>query len=431
MEEISLKELIEVLLKRKTIIITITIISILTSGVLSFFVLEPVYESKAVIMVSDFAARVETPEAEDVGVENILAGLSQFPVLTMETYKQQASSPEVLLAVIEELDLEEEYNVRTLANIISINTIKDTNLISVVVQHNDPEKASEIANVFANKFIVFVSEKTKERSTVASQYIEEQKLIEKQKLDDALIELKDFLAQPEGTSEISKELSAKLGLLTSFKTQIVQNRLSLEVLTKALQETKNQLRETPQKFTTTRSILEDSLLADVIRESTGKTSQEIAPIQMEAEEMNPIYIELTSRIANISISIVETKTRIDNIDRAINDTQAEIETLQAQLAEKQHEERIINQRVSIAQGIHDSFNRKHEELRVAESAQIGKDSMLVMSRAISGDAPVAPRKALNVAIAAVLGLMMGVFIAFFVEYWKIEGIKVAGENTNG
>ena len=419
MEEISLKELIEVLLKRKTIIIAITIVSILTSGVFSFFVLEPVYESKAVIMVSDFAARVETPEAEDVGVENILAGLSQFPVLTMETYKQQASSPEVLLAVIEELDLEEEYNVRTLANIISINTIKDTNLISVVVQHNDPEKASEIANVFANKFIVFVSEKTKERSTVASQYIEEQKLIEKQKLDDALIELKDFLAQPEGTSEISKELSAKLGLLTSFKTQIVQNRLSLEVLTKALQETKNQLRETPQKFTTTRSILEDSLLADVIRESTGKTSQEIAPIQMEAEEMNSIYIELTSRIANISISIVETKTRIDNIDRAINDTQAEIETLQAQLAEKQHEERIINQRVSIAQGIHDSFNRKHEELRVAESAQIGKDSMLVMSRAISGDAPVAPRKALNVAIAAVLGLMMGVFIAFFVEYWKI------------
>ena len=431
MEEISLKELIEVLLKRKTIIFTITIISILTSGVLSFFVLEPVYESKAVIMVSDFAARVETPEAEDVGVENILAGLSQFPVLTMETYKQQASSPEVLLAVIEELDLEEEYNVRTLANIISINTIKDTNLISVVVQHNDPEKASEIANVFANKFIVFVSEKTKERSTVASQYIEEQKLIEKQKLDDALIELKDFLAQPEGTSEISKELSAKLGLLTSFKTQIVQNRLSLEVLTKALQETKNQLRETPQKFTTTRSILEDSLLADVIRESTGKTSQEIAPIQMEAEEMNSIYIGLTSRIANSSISIVETKTRIDNIDRAINDTQAEIETLQAQLAEKQHEERIINQRVSIAQGIHDSFNRKHEELRVAESAQIGKDSMLVMSRAISGDAPVAPRKALNVAIAAVLGLMMGVFIAFFVEYWKTEGIKVAGENTNG
>ncbi|MBN4062956.1 MAG: hypothetical protein COA82_12450 [Alkaliphilus sp.] len=431
MEEISLKELIEVLLKRKTIIIAITIVAILTSGIFSFFVLDPVFESKAVIMVSDFAVRLETPVIEDVGIENILAGLSQFPVLTMETYKQQASSPEVLLAVIEELNLEEEYNVRELASIISINTIKDTNLISVEVKHNSPEKASQIANVFSDKFIVFVSEKTKERSTVASQYIEEQKLIEKQKLDSALLDLKKFLSQPEGTSEISKELSAKLGLLTRFKTQVVENELTLEVLTKSLQETKNQLKETPQKFTTTRSILEDTLLADVIRESTGKASQEIAPIQMEAEEMNSIYISLTSRIANSNISIVEVKTRIINLGRAINETQAEIEVLQAQLAEKQHEERIINQRVSIAQGIHDSFNRKHEELRVAESAQIGKDSMLVMSRAIPGDVPVAPRKALNVAIAAVLGLMMGVFIAFFVEYWKTEGIKIAGENTNG
>ncbi|MGV8145860.1 MAG: GumC family protein [Alkaliphilus sp.] len=431
MEEISLKELIEVLLKRKALIIAITVIAIFASGVLSFFVLDPMYESKAVIMVSDFAIRLEAPRLEDDGIENILAGLSQFPVLTMETYKQQAASPEVLLAVIEELNLEEEYNVRTLANIISISTIKDTNLISVEVKHNSPEKASQIANVFADKFIAFVSEKTKERSTVASQYIEEQKLIEKQKLDDALIELKEFLAQPDGTSEISKELNAKLGLLTSFKTQIVQNRLTLEVLTKSLQETKNQLKNTPQKFVTTRSILEDTLLADVIRESTGQVSQEIAPIQMETEEMNSIYISLTSRIANDNISIAGMKTRIANLSKAINDTQEEIETLQAKLAEKQHEERIINQRVSISQGIHDSFNRKHEELRVAESAQIGKDSMLVMSRAIPGDVPVAPRKALNVAIAAVLGVMMGVFIAFFVEYWKTEGIKITGENTNG
>lgn len=50
-EEINLRDYVEVLLRGKWVIAIITLIAILTSAFVSFFVLEPVYEAKATIMV--------------------------------------------------------------------------------------------------------------------------------------------------------------------------------------------------------------------------------------------------------------------------------------------------------------------------------------------------------------------------------------------
>ncbi|MGB3978485.1 MAG: GNVR domain-containing protein [Tepidanaerobacteraceae bacterium] len=49
---------------------------------------------------------------------------------------------------------------------------------------------------------------------------------------------------------------------------------------------------------------------------------------------------------------------------------------------------------------------------------MGDANIMVVSPAIVPESPVAPRKMLNVAIAMVLGLMLGVFVVFFMDYWK-------------
>ena len=55
MEEISLRELIEALLKNKRIIAIITILSIALSAIVSYLILEPVYEAKTVLMAQTLA----------------------------------------------------------------------------------------------------------------------------------------------------------------------------------------------------------------------------------------------------------------------------------------------------------------------------------------------------------------------------------------
>ena len=86
MEEISLRELIEALIKNKRIIAIITILSIVLSAIVSFLILEPVYEAKTVLMASNLSSK--QPAQQQVNsVEDLLNVMSQYPQMTIETYK--------------------------------------------------------------------------------------------------------------------------------------------------------------------------------------------------------------------------------------------------------------------------------------------------------------------------------------------------------
>ena len=67
-EDIDLREYINVLLKRKGIIILIFLIAVITASIASYFIIEPVYQANVVIMVSKLEIEnsiVSEPSLED------------------------------------------------------------------------------------------------------------------------------------------------------------------------------------------------------------------------------------------------------------------------------------------------------------------------------------------------------------------------------
>ncbi|NLM04495.1 MAG: lipopolysaccharide biosynthesis protein, partial [Clostridiales bacterium] len=140
-EEISLRELIEILIKRKNLIIITTLICILVTGVVSYFILDPVYESRMVLMASQFTDKVEASQLTGEGIDNLLDSLSKYPTMTLETYRQQIKAPRIMRETIGDLGLEEKYDIESLAEDITLETIEDTNLITIKMEHNNPEKA--------------------------------------------------------------------------------------------------------------------------------------------------------------------------------------------------------------------------------------------------------------------------------------------------
>ena len=76
------------------------------------------------------------------------------------------------------------------------------------------------------------------------------------------------------------------------------------------------------------------------------------------------------------------------------------------------------QQYTIALDTYNTFLQKYQEARITTSSKIGDANIMVVSPAIVPEIPVAPRKALNVAISTVLGLMVGVFTVYFLDYWK-------------
>ncbi|AKL93651.1 capsular polysaccharide biosynthesis protein CapA [Clostridium aceticum] len=397
MEEINLRELIEVLIKRKIFIIGITIVSILMAGIVSFFKLEPVYETRMVLMASQFSDRLQSTQVQGEGIDSILNSLSKLPVMTLETYRQQITAPRIMRSTIADLGLEEEYDIESLARAIKLETIKDTNLITIKMQHGDPEKAAEIVNKVGENFVAFVSDKAKEHATTSSKYVETQMQIEMEKLEEALEELKEFLSQPRGVSELDKELTAKLEQITSYKTDLTDLEVRQNALKAAITVAEREAKDTNR----------------VILRNQSNDGENVS--------INNLQLMIEDSATSLKIELAEVEASTQSVGQQINVLQQQIEEIQVELQDKKHEERLINQKVSIAQNTYDAFVKKYEELRVTESSQIGEATITVISRAFPTTVPVGPKKALNLAIAAVLGVMIGVFVAFFIEYWQTSG----------
>lgn len=432
MEEISLRECIQVLINQRKIIAIITIVAILSSAVLSFFVMSSVYEGKVILMASGINNK-QTAAPQSEGVDAFLDTLSQYQysALSVETYKEQINNPQVLQQAIDELKLEEKgITRRELKGMITLGTIKDTNLITITIKYSDKKLAADIANTIAMKFTDFVSEKAKVQANKSSVYIKQQMDIEKANLDKALLEYKEYLSQPKGLNELQKELDSKLELITQYKTDLMNSNIEEQKNRASLAAAEKQLKDTPQKITVTRSLLDEPYMAQALEDSTGKSSNDLFGVRVEAEEVNDVYIELKNIVNNLNVELAKTVAEKNNLQREIDVLQKELETLQGDLAVRQHEDMIIQEKVKFSQNTYNAFLEKYEETRIAGSSAIGDSTIIIVSPAVEPLKPIAPNKKLNVAIAGVLGLMLGTFIAFFREYWKISDPKNIGKSLD-
>ncbi|MGF7057739.1 GumC family protein [Brassicibacter mesophilus] len=423
-DEISLRELIETLINGWKLIAVITAISLLVSGVFSFFIMDPTYEAKSILMASFATDKLTSMQQNGESIEGMLDSISAYPIMTIQTYKEQIKNPKILQQVIDELKLGEKGITRNgLRNIIQLETIKDTNLIEVKVTHSDPKLASDIANTVAKKFTAFITELSRQQASKSSQFLKGQLEVEKKKLDDASLELKKQLEQPRGANELREEFNSKLQLLTGYKTQLVEKEVELNKLKAGLEAAEAELKNTPQILVTYKSVAEDPLLGQIVSEKNDSSATETAKLTMKNEEVNETYLTLTSKVSEYKIGVSEASKELEMIRSKIDLTQKELETIQSDLVEKEHQLALVQRKVDLATETYNAFLNKYEETRIAESTEIGDSTINLVSQAPIPEVPVGPRKMLNLAIAGVLGAMVGVFIAFFRAYWQKSAIE--------
>lgn len=388
MEEIELRELIEILIKRKKIIALITVAAMLISVIFSFVIIKPTYEAKMVMMTSNLGNQAGRNGDMDIAkVDDLLNIMSQYPDMNLETYREQIKSHEVLQKTIKDLQLEGEYTADSLGPKIILDTVKDTQLITVKMIHADSEKAASIVNKLGENFVSFVTEKAQERSAKTSEYIKTQMEVEKGKYEGTLLELKQILSEPRGAQELESELGSNFKQITQFKSNLNELEIKKDGLNGAIEES--------GKSSTNRGSM-------IIKPNLGEN------FNISFDDSNKV----------MKIDLAETEGRMTSIEKQIGELQKHIEEIQIEYQDKKYKEDIVRQKVNIAQKTYESFVGKFEELKVSETAKIGELSINIISSAYRTTKPIGPRKALNLAISLVLGLMIGVFYAFFKEYWE-------------
>jgi capsular polysaccharide biosynthesis protein len=145
MEEIDIRELFSIIWKRKWIVVIITILAALISGIVSHFFLSEIYSSSTTLIVN----KQNNPNREDTGSEIDLSDVNLARNL-VGTYSVIVRSNRVLDKVIDDLGL--NMSLGALKSKINVTAEGNTQIIRVTVEDTIPERARDIANSVSNIF---------------------------------------------------------------------------------------------------------------------------------------------------------------------------------------------------------------------------------------------------------------------------------------
>ncbi|HHV30634.1 GumC family protein [Acetivibrio mesophilus] len=414
MEELSLREAIEIVIKGKWIIAAVTAICIVISLIISVFVIDPVYEAQTMLMISPI--KKSEAQAEDINnFSPLVDAISRYPEMSIDTYREQVKAPAILQYIRDEMNMK-DVPLSKIASKISVNAIKNTNLLTISVTDVNPDIAAQIANLVSERFTKFVSETNQKQAVSSAEFIENQMQKEKENMEKLSEEYKNFLSQPRGPEEVKMELDSKLLKITEYKTQLSQIKVDENATRASVNSARSLIGKTPQKLITDSTLLTDELLSGVIKEKTGLTSEDLANIKMSTEQINMIYVELSNMLNQLEVQLSNLEAQRMNIEQVIQECQKEIENLQVEYAEKQQEYDILKLDLDLSKEAYNAYQQKYKESMIMQSAEIGKSSIVIVSEAIPPINPVAPKKVLNVAIAGVLGIGISFAIVFIREY---------------
>lgn len=139
--EIDLRDIFRILKKRLKLIVFFTLIATLTSGIISFYVLTPIYEASTEILVNN-------SESNQGAIYNINDINTELKLI--ETYKVIMKSPRIIDLVIEKYDL--SLAQEKLIGKININTVRNSKVMKITVSDPNQAEAARIANAIAKTF---------------------------------------------------------------------------------------------------------------------------------------------------------------------------------------------------------------------------------------------------------------------------------------
>ena len=321
-------------------------------------------------------------------------------------------------ATAAELDVLQEQADMLLAG-LTVEPVRNSQLVRIHFDHPDPEFAAQVINAWANEFINATVENRFEASSYAREYLEEQLATAKGRLEQSERKLVDF-AQREGlvdTGEDGRSLASR----------------NLAELNSALATTQEQRIRAEARWNQARSGSGAALPADMLANSIIGTLQErLAELEAEYQETRETFGENYPAVERLRGEMEAVRSRVGvelaNIRASVkaeyDAAQQQESLLKAQLAalrdaaltvdSRSIDYNILRREVDTNRQQYDALLQRYNEVGVAGGATTNNIS--IVNHARVPDERHSPKVALNLAVALLLGMMLGVLVAFVREF---------------
>ena len=429
-QTLDLRDIIKTLKKRSKLILgtflTFTIIALLVS-----FMIPPTYESETNL-------RIKQPK----GLANSL--LADLPTGTgntkqlMSTYAEILKSRTVVQEVIEKTQSAKEKPPTYEAFLATITTVpvKDTEILKLKVKAKSPQEAQFIADTLVDTFLGRMTDLVRSEQKTVREFIGQRLQDSKKELDKAETALQQYKNEQKIVAP-QEETKAMVEKLAAVYKLSAENVIALSAAQAKLSNAQRQLGNQKQGFVADSPLVQQhkGKLADLevqlvsllrnyteqhpqvaavkaaAEETRAKLNQEIARIaSADAPSANPIHIALLQSKLQAEAEIAIGSAQRQAIDQVIAGNEKELGNLPVK---EQGLGRVMRDAM-VAQELYVMLMKRHEEARISEVMQ--PTDVQVIDVANLPERPIAPRKALNTMIAAILGLFLGTVVAFALEY---------------
>jgi len=409
-EEIDLRAYVRVLIQSWKWVVGLAIVAAAVAFAVSSL-LNPTYEAPAVVIITEpryqmqFDPRFKT-------VDQWTPAYKAFPTL--------ATSDEVLQRVLDvhtpspEAGIE-AWTLRTLSRMVEASSEGDPSLVVLRVRSRSSEDAAAIANLWADALVRRGNDIYSDREDDVV-FFEEQVVMAEDALDEADQALVEFEARSQ-----ANVVDAQLESLLQAQADYLADQRAIAYIGQDIQGLRDQLAQQPGDRPIS---LGDDLTALLLQIKAFNLLQVKAP---DAQVSAPIQLQVSSAESLSDKSPAEQIAFLDDLDATLEAKSVEIDerladleprilALQRQLQEITAESERLTNAQDLTSETYMTLVRKLEEARISAQEQNGV--LQVGSYAAIPEKPVGPRRMLNTAVAGVLGLMLGVFGAFAMEWWQ-------------
>jgi capsular exopolysaccharide synthesis family protein len=417
---------------RKTVILAVFLLVVITATLVTFILTEQ-FSSKTRI-------KIERDQTDISGLTSQMMPIAYDPYF-IQTEFEVIQSELILETVIKDLDLNRKWGRKMtgseplkttetmllLRRNMDLRPVRNTSLIEITVWSEDAKEAADIANAVASTYKAYRLSQRTEASNRGLEALDRRFKEEVAKIKDQQVQLEklradlnipDMMAAGEAPTML---MTAET--LRKFETLRIESQNEYvrqeTLLTKLKELSPDQLAQalpTAAQDSLLGSLLEQLTMAEqhfvVVSKDYGPEHVEVLKV---GDQVKDLQVKIKRRVDGILLGL---DAKVASLKEGLENLQKMVETAkQADIAEAKKSRPYFEAKRELEEM--QQFRRVLNAKILTERTDLDLPSqgvVEIVDRAKVSMRPDKPKKTLNIALGVVIGLVVGVGLAFFIEY---------------
>jgi len=300
------------------------------------------------------------------------------------------------------------------AGIEASETKRMTNVIRLTYHDTDPKKARDVVNTLVQVYLNRnVASKSQEASKT-QEFIEDQLKGVRTDLDESEKSLQSFKSAST-TVQLDAEAKSLILKMSEVETARAEATLRKKQVEFALASLKEDL---AKGNTYSPSVMRDDPLIAGMATKLAELEVQKKALLTEFTEEHPSVRTIRPQIDEMHRKVQATyETSFNNLakqEASLFQESGKQEERIRNLPEKERNLAGLMRHSKVNADIYSFLLQKHEESKIAKASTIS--NIDIIDPAIFPDKPVKPKKAMNLALGVIIGLVLGIGLAFFQDY---------------